>query len=552
MFSPQHGLVVAQRYSLVREIGRGGMGSVWEARDLELDAPCALKFILEHIASNADLRKRFLREARAVAQLQSPHVVSIRGVGEHEGVLYTAMELLRGETLESRLVRERVLDPLTVLKVVHQIAGVLSLAHAAGITHRDVKPENIWLWEGDNTFAKLIDFGVAKHVLSTSVVQTSTGSLVGTPKYMSPEQAAGAKSVDHRSDVWSLAVIAVQCLSGACPFESEGFGELLVKIIHGPIPPLRELYPEASDQLGSWWEQASQRNPDERFQSAMALAESFGTALRPSLLPRLLQSDVMSAASLPFVARPSDAPGTSFGAHGAPARSRGGTQDSLPPTELPRDATRGQRSENSTRVANADGPPSSRARGALDKLPMTGVGWIPVTATILALVGVASLWQFGVLRLGSDRGAALGLGEVDGALGEAPETVTRSASPGLERQRSDSAKTQPSRKRSDDPPPVRLKHTPAGSTLPGATPKPPAIPASQLDPSPALKDDDAALAEALKAEAQKTQERLGRPVISLRAKPAPVTAPKPKPVSSTPPPGAREASVPPVDGRVGF
>ena len=123
------GLLTYQRaeedfYSLVREVGRGGMGSVWEALDLELDAPCALKFILEHIASNPDLRKRFLREARAVAQLHSPHVVSVRGVGEHEGALYTAMELLRGETLEDRLARERVLDPLTVFKIVQQVASV--------------------------------------------------------------------------------------------------------------------------------------------------------------------------------------------------------------------------------------------------------------------------------------------------------------------------------------------------------------------------------------------------------------------------------------------
>jgi serine/threonine protein kinase len=548
MFSPQPGLVVGQRYSLVREIGRGGMGSVWEARDLELDAPCALKFILEHIASNEDLRKRFLREARAVAQLQSPHVVSIRGVGEHEGALYTAMELLRGETLESRLVRDRVLDPLTTLKVVHQIASVLMLAHAAGITHRDLKPENIWLWEGDNTFTKLIDFGVAKHMLSTSLVQTATGSLVGTPKYMSPEQAAGSKSVDHRSDVWSLAVIAVQCLSGACPFESEGFGELFVKIIHGPIPPLRELYPEATEQLGAWWEQASQRDPNERFQSAMALAESFGAALRPSLMPRLLQSDVMSAVSLPAVVSSSGAPQTSLGADGARARSKSGTQDSLPPTELSRAAAGGERSKNGTRVASAEDAPNSQTRGALERVPMTRVGWFPVAA-LFTLIGVAGLWQFGVLSLGVDRGG-LGPGQTDGVLDDVTDALTGGPRAGSDNTSPEAGKSPPARKRSDDPPPVRLTHTPPGSVLPGARPKP-VSPATPLAPSPVPKEDHAAISQALQAEAQKTQERLGQPVISVRPKATPVNPAQPKPAavkSSTPVKPPR----PSVDGRVGF
>src|SRR5690606_36961326 len=149
MFTPLPGVVVASRYQLVREIGRGGMGCVWEAVDTELRAPCALKFILEQAAASPEMRTRFLREARGVAKLQSPHVVNIRSVGEHDDALFIAMELLQGETLRQRLEREGTLSPQDTLTLVQQVSSVLTLAHEAGVVHRDLKPENIWLWANE-------------------------------------------------------------------------------------------------------------------------------------------------------------------------------------------------------------------------------------------------------------------------------------------------------------------------------------------------------------------------------------------------------------------
>ncbi len=280
MFEPQPNAIVANRYRLLREIGRGGMGSVWEAVDTELDAPCALKFILNQSTKPPEVRARFMREARAVARLQSPHVVSIRGVGEWQEALYIAMELLVGETLFGRLARTGTLSPRETTRVIDQIASVLAIAHRDGIVHRDLKPDNIWLWSQGELLVKLLDFGVAKHALDDgSLLKTATGTLVGTPYYMSPEQAAGDRRVDHRSDLWSLAIIAVQCLSGRLPFESTGLGQLLASIITGETPPVSNLYSAATPSLQQWWLRATAKDPAERYQSAQTLAHEFAVAM---------------------------------------------------------------------------------------------------------------------------------------------------------------------------------------------------------------------------------------------------------------------------------
>lgn len=294
MFTPLPDVVVASRYRLVREIGRGGMGCVWEAFDLELRAPCALKFILEQAAELPEMRTRFLREARGVAKLQSPHVVSIRSVGEHDDALYIAMELLHGETLRERIEREGTLTPSDTLTLVQQVASVLTLAHEAGIVHRDLKPENIWLWSNPDLFVKVIDFGVAKHLSEgESSLRTATGALVGTPRYMSPEQAAGDKSVDHRTDLWSLALIAAECLSGRAPFDSCGLRQVLITIILGPVPSMAEMYAAATPELEAWWRHAT-ANRAHRFQTAHELAQAFATALtaREPMAPTLLTMPV--------------------------------------------------------------------------------------------------------------------------------------------------------------------------------------------------------------------------------------------------------------------
>jgi serine/threonine protein kinase len=279
VFVAQPGLIVGHRYSLTQVIGRGGMGEVWKAHDRELDSACAVKFILQHLATDRGIRERFAREAKAVARLRSPHVVHILGVGEMENVPYLAMELLDGETLLTRLERIGRMHPAVTLKMLEQVAEALESAHQAGIVHRDLKPDNIWFWSGNKVFVKVLDFGVAKTGMTTESLQTATGALVGTPQYMSPEQALGNRDIDHRSDLWSLAVITMECLSGRRPFDSAGLGDLLIKIVSSPPPALAELAPDLPAALQEWWSKALARDPRDRFQSASELVD----ALRPHL-----------------------------------------------------------------------------------------------------------------------------------------------------------------------------------------------------------------------------------------------------------------------------
>jgi eukaryotic-like serine/threonine-protein kinase len=227
----QENTVVADRFRLIRMIGRGGMGSVWQAQDCRLDNQCAVKFIEAELAKIADAQARFEREAKAAAQLRSPHVVEIKDYGVWEGRPYIAMELLDGEDLGKALAKAGGKLPAgQVGSVIQQVCRALTKAHAAGIVHRDLKPDNIFLVnDDDRQLVKILDFGVAKqtsHAIEGS--NTKTGAMLGTPYYMSPEQAQGIKSVDARSDLWSLAVIVYHCITGRVPFESEALGDLLV------------------------------------------------------------------------------------------------------------------------------------------------------------------------------------------------------------------------------------------------------------------------------------------------------------------------------------
>ena len=209
--------VIAQKFRLVRELGRGGMGSVWLAQHTELGTPCAVKFIDNAAATSPEMRERFAREARAAAQLRSPHVVQIFDHGIFEGIPYIAMELLEGEDLGKRLGRVGRMRPEEVVAILAPVARALGKAHTLGIVHRDLKPENIFLVRDDEReLVKILDFGIAK--VNTNALEreasTRTGALLGTPYYMSPEQAQGTKKVDHRSDVWSVGVIALEALTG--------------------------------------------------------------------------------------------------------------------------------------------------------------------------------------------------------------------------------------------------------------------------------------------------------------------------------------------------
>lgn len=288
------GVIIAGRYRLVEKLGSGGMGSVWLADDLSLDSHCAVKLIDPEKSRSEEVRKRFVREAKAAAQLRGPHVVDVFDRGESDGLLYIAMEYLEGEDLCTRLNRVGVLDPERTYRVIAHVSRALSSAHALGIVHRDLKPENIFLVPSyDEEIAKVLDFGIAQHAAyHLEDRATREGSFLGTPYYVSPEQARG-RPTDHRSDLWSLAVIAYQCLTGLPPFDSDSLGELMGLILYEPIPKITEANPDLPMALEDWWTRATQRDRELRFQSARELADQLGRALKistvvsvPTLPPR--------------------------------------------------------------------------------------------------------------------------------------------------------------------------------------------------------------------------------------------------------------------------
>jgi serine/threonine protein kinase len=277
----QPGRVLADRYRLEERLGEGGMGAIWRAEHLVLAAPVAVKILERDVVDSEEAVARFLREAKAAASLRSPHVVQILDYGVEEGVPFIVMELLEGETLRDRIKRLHTLEAVEMVRIVGDVARAITRAHEAGIVHRDLKPENIFLVPNeDSEIAKVLDFGVAKVEASTLAdgTNTRTGSILGTPFYMSPEQAQGNKEVDYRSDLWSLGVIAFECLTGKRPFNSDALGDLVLQICVRDIAVPSELatVPAGFDE---WFARATARPPEDRFQSAREMIESLRECL---------------------------------------------------------------------------------------------------------------------------------------------------------------------------------------------------------------------------------------------------------------------------------
>ena len=274
--------LVAGKYRLTRLLGRGGMGSVWEGTHTSLGTRVAVKFIDAEYAESPEARSRFENEARAAAKLRSKHVVEVydHGVSD-DGRPFIVMEFLQGEPLDKRLDRVGRLPPKDTAHIISQVCRALMKAHAANIVHRDLKPENVFLvWDDEEgtDVVKVVDFGIAKFTDAAmgSSSSTRTGSVLGTPYYMSPEQARGLRTVDYRSDLWSVAVIAYRCIVGTLPFEGEAVGDLLVKLCTAPIPVPSRIAPDVPQGFDAWLVKALSREPAERFTTAAQLAESLG------------------------------------------------------------------------------------------------------------------------------------------------------------------------------------------------------------------------------------------------------------------------------------
>lgn len=219
------------RYEVLGELGRGGMGCVYRARDPVLERVVAIKTIAVDLQAEPGTRARFLREARSAARLQHPNIVTVYEFGEHEGAPFIAMELLQGETLAEALRAGRLADLGRRVDVIEQLCGGLAYAHASGVIHRDVKPNNVTLLAGGTV--KIVDFGVAW--LEGSAATTRTGQLLGTPQYMAPEQFLG-QPIDHRVDQWAVGVILWEVLAGRRPFDAPTVPSLIYQVVHQPLP----------------------------------------------------------------------------------------------------------------------------------------------------------------------------------------------------------------------------------------------------------------------------------------------------------------------------
>jgi serine/threonine-protein kinase len=273
---------LAGEYSLVRELGRGGMGVVYLARDVQLDRDVAIKVLPTHLAHSAAARERFVREARTAAGLSHPHIVPIHRVGEVAGFVFFVMSYVEGETLGERLRTRGPLPPADAARVLREVAWALAYAHGRGIVHRDVKPDNILLEAGTDR-ALVTDFGIA-HGGKDAGAEIEPGKIIGTAHFMSPEQAA-SQAVDGRSDIYSLGVVGYLALSGRLPFESSTLPALLVRQPTEAPPTVMRAAPGLPPALAATIDRCLARDPADRFADAEALAAALASKaeVRPAL-----------------------------------------------------------------------------------------------------------------------------------------------------------------------------------------------------------------------------------------------------------------------------
>jgi len=274
------GTLITQNVRLVSPLNEGAMGSIWIAEHIKTRRRLAVKFVTTKRAKDRALLKRFKREAEAASKIESPHVVKIYGFGKlTDGSPYMVMELLIGETLGARLERDSVLSLEDTAVVLSQVAKALDAAHAKGVIHRDIKPDNIFIvGQDDFPLVKVLDFGMAKEtrVRNDSIV-TATGVTVGTPEYMSPEQVLGSKDVDHRSDFWALGVVAYRCIAGVIPFQGTTPHSLFFSICRGDFAPLVES--SVPEHFSAWFRKALAPNKEKRFDSAEEMCAEFERAI---------------------------------------------------------------------------------------------------------------------------------------------------------------------------------------------------------------------------------------------------------------------------------
>ena len=274
--------VLAPAYDLDREIGRGGMAIVYRARDLRLKRGVAVKLLPPDLAFRADIRSRFLREAETAARLSHPNIVPIYTVDERDGLVYFVMALVEGESVGDRVKRAGPMPIADARRIVREVADALAYAHANGVVHRDVKPDNILL-DANSGRAMVTDFGIARAASDGEARLTATGAAIGTPAYMSPEQCSGDREIDGRSDLYSLGAVAYQMISGTPPFTGGNTPSIMMKqVMEAPVP-LSQRRPDVPRDLEQIVMRLLQKDPANRFENGAALVAALdGRAFAPA------------------------------------------------------------------------------------------------------------------------------------------------------------------------------------------------------------------------------------------------------------------------------
>ena len=279
------GLIVAGRYRLLRKLGQGGMGTVWSARNELIDREVAIKMMRPEAAANPVSLQRFFTEAKASGRLRHPNITEIFDLGQAEdGSPFLVLELLTGEPLDSVLRRVPSLAPVQTLLLGKSIGAGLNVAHAKGIVHRDLKPANIFLHRDPITLdviPKVLDFGISKVTGPEAIDHhaTHTGTVVGSPTYMSPEQARGVSDIDARADIWSVGVLLYKCLTGRAPFNAANYNALMVSIMTEPHQPVTKWIPTCPKAVSDIIDDCLKKDRADRIGSAKALIQRIDSVL---------------------------------------------------------------------------------------------------------------------------------------------------------------------------------------------------------------------------------------------------------------------------------